>query len=104
MPKSGGGMEFWKWVQELIGTFGTAVTSFFMGFVMAYLRTKKKAGKGDFAESIMCGLFAVGVWTFLEWFNIPQIVAVGLASCIGYMGTHFVSNLIEKKVDNEINR
>lgn len=76
----------------------------FYGVRYGLFTNKKKAGKGDFAESIMCGLFAVGVWTFLEWFNIPQIVAVGLASCIGYMGTHFVSNLIEKKVDNEINR
>ena len=91
-------MELWKWLQELFNTFGTALASFFMGFVMAYLRTKKKSGQGDFTESIMCGLFSIGVWTFLEWLKIPQSVAVGLASGIGYMGTHFVSNLIEKKV------
>lgn len=99
-------MDYWKWVQELLGAFGTAIASFVMGFLMAFLRTKKKSGKADFAESIMCGLFAVGVWSLLAWLKIPEIVAVGTASGVGYMGTHFVSNIIQKKVgvDNETNR
>ena len=97
-------MEFWKWIQELINTFGTAMASFLMGFFMAFLRTKKKSGKGDFLESIMCGLFSVGIWSLLEWLKIPQIVAVGIASGVGYMGTHFVSNIIKKKVENEVNK
>lgn len=92
-------MESWKFIQEFLQTFGTAITSFFMGFIMAYFRTKKKLGKADWAESIMCGLFSVGVWSLLEWLNVPQIVSVGIASGIGYMGTHFVSNLIEKWVN-----
>ena len=92
-------MDVLKWIQEFFQTFGTALTSFFMGFIMAYFRTKKKMGKADFAESIMCGLFSVGVWSVLEWLGIPQIVSVGAASAIGYMGTHFMSNLIEKKVN-----
>lgn len=97
-------MDYWKWIQELIDAFGTALASFIMGFLMAFLRTKKKSGKADFAESIMCGLFAVGVWSLLEWLKIPEIVAVGMASGVGYMGTHFVSNIIQKKADvkNEI--
>lgn len=97
-------MEFWKWVQELINTFGTAIASFLMGFFMAFLRTKQKSGKADLAESIMCGLFSIGLWSLLEWLKIPQIVAVGIASGVGYMGTHFVSNIIKKKVENEVNK
>lgn len=89
-------MEYLSKMMEIILT---PVISFFVACVMALMRTKKNSGKADFLEGGMCGLFAVGVWSFLDWFNIPQLVAVGVSSAIGYMGTSFVSRIIEKKVD-----
>ncbi|MCH4247580.1 MULTISPECIES: phage holin family protein [Acinetobacter] len=80
-------------------SFQTAIAAFVMAFLMAILRTYQTTGRADMLESIMCGLFAVGIWTFLDWLSIPQMVAVGLASAIGYFGTHVVSDFIKRKVD-----
>ncbi|MEX5367820.1 phage holin family protein [Acinetobacter haemolyticus] len=82
--------EFFKNIQP----FGTAIASFVMAFFMGILRTAK-TGKADIIESIMCGLFAVGIWSCLEWFGVPQLVAVGMASGVGYFGTHWVGNFFK---------
>ncbi|QHJ83179.1 MAG: hypothetical protein [Bacteriophage sp.] len=92
-------MRFVEYISKLMELIGTAVISFFVAGIMALMRTKKNNGKADWLEGGMCGLFAVGVWSFLDWLNIPQLVAVGVSSAIGYMGTSFVSRIIEKKVD-----
>lgn len=72
-----------------------AAMSFVMATLMAVLRTKAQRGRVDLLESIMCGLFAVGIWSFLDWFSIPQTVSVGLASAIGYFGTHWLADSIK---------
>lgn len=91
--------DFLKHLSELWISFQTAIASFVMAFLMALIRTYKTTGRADVLEAIMCALFAVGVWTFLDWLAIPQIVAVGIAAGIGYLGTHFVSDWIKRKVD-----
>lgn len=91
--------EILKQMSELWISFQTAIASFVMAFLMALIRTYKTTGRADALEAIMCALFAVGVWTFLEWLSIPEIVAVGVAAGIGYLGTHFVSDLIQRKAD-----
>lgn len=91
--------DFTKQVAEIVGPFYTAIASFVMAFLMAFFRTAKKHGKADWLESLMCGLFAVGTWTLLTWLNLPEIIAVGLASAIGFKGTHFVSDIIDKHTD-----
>jgi len=87
-------VAFLEWLCEFLKPLGIAIFSFLMAFIMAALRTAKK-GKIDWLEAVMCGLIAVGVWSLLEWLNIPQTVAVGAASTVGFMGTHFVADLIQ---------
>lgn len=89
--------EFLKYTKEIYEAFGIAFASFLMAFTMALIRTKRKHGKADWLEAGMCGLFAIGTWSLLMWFNVPEMVAVGAASAIGFKGTHFVSDLIDKK-------
>ncbi|MFW2056266.1 phage holin family protein [Acinetobacter haemolyticus] len=98
--------ELLKYLKEIYEAFGIAFASFLMAFTMALIRTKRKHGKADWLEAGMCGLFAVGTWSLLMWFNVPEMVAVGAASAIGFKGTHFVSDLIDKKAggNDEINR
>ncbi|TCM62291.1 lambda family phage holin [Acinetobacter calcoaceticus] len=97
--------DFVKQVAETVEPFATAIASFVMAFLMALMRTRKKTGKSDWLEAFMCGLFAVGAWSLMMWLNVPEIVAVGLASAIGYKGTHFVSDRIDKKLgDNDENK
>lgn len=88
-----------EYLTKLIDTFGTAFISFIIACSMALMRTRQRHGKADWLEGGMCGLFAVSAWSLLDWLNIPQIVAVGLSSAIGYMGTSFISRLIERKVN-----
>ncbi|MHA3079629.1 phage holin family protein [Acinetobacter sp. ANC 5502] len=88
-------MAFLDWLCELLKPLGVAIFSFFMAFIMAALRTLKRTGRVDWIESIMCGLITIGLWSILGWLGIPQIVAVGAASTIGFMGTHFVAELIQ---------
>lgn len=91
--------EFLKQTNDFLQPFGTAIASFVMAFFMALFRTKKKHGKADWLEALMCGLFAIGAWTLLMWFKVPELVAVGAASAIGFKGTHFISDLLDKKIE-----
>lgn len=63
-------MEFWKFIQEFLQTFGTAITSFFMGFIMAYFRTKKKLGKADWGVHPYCTIM-IGMSAVYENLKIP---------------------------------
>ena len=83
---------------DVIKSLGVAAISFFVATLMAILRTKQHKGKVDWVEAIMCGLFGIGIWSILIWFDIPEVVAVGLSSMIGFKGTHFVSDEISKKL------
>lgn len=89
-------MDDLKQVSIMLEPFYTAIASFVMAFLMAIFRTAKKHGQVDWLEAVMCGCFAVGTWSLMNWLNIPEIVSVGLASAIGYKGTHFVSEKIDK--------
>lgn len=95
--------EFLKQTGEAIQNFSIAIASFVMAFLMASFRTKRKHGETDWLEATMCGLFSIGAWAVLSWLKIPEIVAVGAASAIGYKGTHFVSKLIDKRTSGENN-
>ncbi len=88
--------DFVKQVTDFSEPFATAIASFVMAFLMAIFRTAKKHGKADWLEALMCGLFAIGAWSLMTWLGIPEIVAVGVSSAIGYKGTHFVSDKIDK--------
>lgn len=79
--------------------FKIAIAAFAMAFLMAIFRTYKTNGRVDFIESIMCGMFAIGIWTFMDWLEVSQIVSVGLASAVGYFGTHAVSEFIKRKLN-----
>ncbi|WP_180095496.1 MULTISPECIES: phage holin family protein [unclassified Acinetobacter] len=89
-------MDDLKQMWSALEPFYTAVASFVMAFLMAIFRTAKKHGKADWLEALMCGLFAIGAWSLMTWLGIPEIVAVGVSSAIGYKGTHFVSDKIDK--------
>lgn len=88
-------MDDLKQIWSALEPFYTAVASFVMAFFMALFRTAKKHGKADWLEALMCGLFAIGAWSVMTWLGIPEIVAVGVSSAIGYKGTHFVSDKLD---------
>lgn len=88
-----------KQALALIEPLTTAIASFLMAFFMAAFRTAHKYGQADWLEALMCGLFAIGAWSLMTWLGIPEIVAVGISSAIGYKGTHFVSKKIDKVSD-----
>lgn len=89
-------MDDLKLVIASLEPFYTAIASFVMAFLMAIFRTARKHGKADWLEAFMCGLFAIGAWSLMTWFGIPEIVAVGVSSAIGFKGTHYVSDKIDK--------
>jgi lambda family phage holin len=86
--------EFWKLLIEYWFLPATILTT----FLMAVFRTAKANGKVDWLESIMCSLFAYGVWFALSWLNIPEGVGVLIGGFIGFKGTHVVSNWVSKKL------
>lgn len=90
---------FIKWVTETWQHIDVAVFAYLMSFFMAILRTKHSDGKADYIEAMMCGLFSVGVWSCLELLKTPQSVAVGIASAIGYFGTHWFSGFVKDRLD-----
>lgn len=65
---------------------------------MALARTKKNNGKADWLESFMCGLFGIAVWSILQLFDVPEVVAVGFACGIGHFGTNWVGTKINKHI------
>ena len=91
-------MENLNYFLDLLRSISVAVISFVVATLMAVLRTKQSHGKVDWVEAVMCGIFAIGAWSILIWFDIPEVVAVGLSSMIGFKGTHFVSDEISKKL------
>ena len=60
--------DFWKLLVEYWFLPATILTT----FLMAVFRTAKVYGKIDWIESMMCALFAYGIWFALSWLNIPE--------------------------------
>lgn len=96
--------DFLQWVKETYNAIDTALVAFFISFTMAMFRTKKHTGQADIAEACMCALFSIGIWSFLEFFGIPEITAVGIASMVGYFGTHWVSEKIRTNIEKFSNK
>lgn len=80
-------LEYWFLIAMLVNTVAMSVFS-----------TAKKTGKVDWLESIMCALFAYGVWFILTWWNLPEGVGVLLGGLIGFKGTNATSKWISKKL------
>lgn len=93
--------ELWQHLTAVWAHTKVAILSFAMAMVMSMLRTKHSTGRADIIEAIMCGLLAVGIWSFLEWWHIPQSVAVGMASGIGYFGTHWFGDYVKGKLEKK---
>ncbi|WP_323842949.1 phage holin family protein [Moraxella sp. Pampa] len=96
--------DFYQYLSEVWLHTKIAATSFMMATLMAVFRTKAQYGRVDLLESIMCGLFAIGIWSFLDWFHIPQTASVGLASAIGYFGTHWLADFIKEYLQKGVKK
>lgn len=86
-----------QYLREIWSYIDIAVVSFAMAFLMALVRTAQQ-GKADILEALTCGLFAIGVWSCMSWFNLPEVYAVGIASAIGHLGSHWIADKIRGKV------
>lgn len=90
----------WKSILEywfLIAMVANAVA-------MSIFSTAHRNGKVDWLESVMCALFAYGVWFVLSWLNFPEGVGVLLGGLIGYKGTHATSRWISAKLGIDMDK
>ena len=76
--------DFWKLLVEYWFLPATILTT----FLMAVFRTAKVNGKIDWIESMMCAIFAYGIWFSLSWLNIPEGVGVLIGGFVGFKGTN----------------
>lgn len=80
-----------------LSKYGETLVGFILAFLMALFRTAQKNGKADWAEAFMCSGLTLGASSVLGWLELPQSFAVGLGAFIGYMGTNFVREEVNKK-------
>lgn len=86
--------EFIKFFSEI----KVAIGSFFMAFIVAGLRTKRD-GDFNWVESTICGLLGMSVWFLVSWFNIPEMAAVGIASFMGCLGSHWITEIVKSRME-----
>lgn len=96
--------DLYNYLSEVWLHTKVATMSFVMATLMAVFRTKAQRGRVDLLESIMCGMFAIGIWSFLDWFGIPQTASVGIASAIGYFGTHWLADFIKNYLSKGVKK
>lgn len=89
--------DFFKGLCDSLAEYMVLVGIIAVTFLMAVFRTAKQHGKVDWIEAIICGIFALGVWLVLGWFNIPEGGGVLIGGIIGYKGSAAVSEWLSDK-------
>lgn len=89
--------DFFKGLCDSLAEYMVLAGIIAVTFLMAVFRTAKEHGKVDWVEAIMCGLFSLGIWFVLGWFNIPEGGGVLIGGIIGYKGSAAVSEWLSDK-------
>lgn len=96
---------------KIADQIGIALIGAMLSFFMAVARTKKDNGKVDWLEASMCSIVTIGIWSVLGDFEfsfcgylVHEKATLGLGVFIGFYGTRYLFNLIDKIAQNRFNQ
>ncbi|WP_439234949.1 phage holin, lambda family [Lonepinella koalarum] len=84
-----------------------AIYSFFMAFIMAYLRIyyigKDHPWLKRYVEAVICGLIAVASESVFEYFNMPTKLSVAFGAGVAFLGVDQI-RIIAKHYAQQIHK
>lgn len=103
------GPKLFQWVTanfQFITSGAMAASIAFARIAYEYTSGKRKRSWGaSVAESVLCGLFALGLVSGLELFGLPQTAATFVGGMVGFIGVDKLKEWLEawgdKKVDKK---
>lgn len=100
--------SFWEWLlqnSEAIWAWliqhGEIVVGFFLAVVLAIFRTTRAYGKADWVEALICGFLTLAGASLLEWLKFPSQIAIAVGGVIGFKGSKWANEFIDKKLQLE---
>lgn len=82
------------------------ISGSFLAFFTSMIRLWRKSNSffDKLLDSLLCSTMTVGLFYAIQIVHsCPDTVAIAIGSCVGYLGTEKIKEIILRKFDKEIN-
>ncbi len=94
-------VSVYRSIVDILTMNAVMVMAMLLSIITSALKSKKRKGRLDWLEALICGCLTLAVSSTLQYLKLPQELSIFLGGLIGFKGSRWVDSRINKDLGDD---